>query len=383
MKKSFLFLAVCAAALTACTSEEVIEEGVQSNAIGFQQVVGKESRTVTTNNFAAFHVYGYYTKEVENSDDPTVVSVFNDDVVTKSEGAWSYGKTRYWVPGAKYYFYAYSCDNQEAPTGTASFDLTGKTVAERALGLKNYVLHNHDLVYAFNEGGDGAPGIVGKEADNAKVSLNFAHLLSRVRVTFKSDFAAGYQIKVSNVKFVNVRNEGDFSPKPSLGWSDVKRSPEDATPEVEFAMYTDADNKVSDVATAAVPAVGTEGEEGYVAAVPAVNARTVNNYVIPFAYQEANVTLVFDIDVMDEDGNVVYEQTIKGTWKPEWKMSTAYNYNITISGQEAGLEAIDFAVGQTITGWGDASSVIPGEDDGNNDTINIDMAFESTAKNNE
>lgn len=385
MKKSFLFLAVCAAALTACTSEEVIEEGVQSNAIGFQQIVGKESRVVTTDNFAAFHVYGYYTKAVEGSADPTVVSVFNDDVVTKNEGKWSYTNTRYWVPGAKYYFYAYSCDNQEAPTGTASFDLTGKTVAERALGLNNYVLHDHDLVYAYNEGGDGAPGITGKDKDNADVSLNFAHLLSRVRVTFKSAFAPGYQIKVSNVKFVNVRNEGDFSPKPTFAWNDVKRSPENATPEVKFTMYKGEDNNVQDVATAAVPAVpavGNEEEEGYVPAVPAVaavDAYTTGNYVIPYTYSDANVKLVFDIDVMDKDGNVVYEQTITGTWKPKWEMSTAYNYNITISGQEAGLEEIKFDVGQTITGWPDANAVSP-DGDG---AININMEFVSTAKNNE
>ncbi|MDE6377700.1 MAG: fimbrillin family protein [Duncaniella sp.] len=388
MNKVFFFLAAGAMGFTACTSEDVVSESVQANAIGFQNVVTKESRVVTTDNFAAFHVYGYYTKTVEGSADPTVVSVFNDETITKNEsGAWTYANTRYWVPGARYFFYAYSCDNQEAPTGTASFDLTGKTTAARALGLDNYVLHNHDLVYAYQEGGDAAPGILGKESDNDKVSLNFSHILTRVRATFKSDFAPGYQIKVSNVKLVGVRNEGNFSPKPSFAWSSVEYNPAGTQPEVALAMYvqkTDGQpDKTLDVATAAVPAVpavGTEGEEGYVAGTPAVaavDARTGANYVIPFKYVDNTVKLVFDIDVMDADGNVVYEQTITGTWKPDWVLGKAYNYVITISGTEAGLEPIEFAVvTDAIDAWGTADDMIPGDGE-----ENIDMTFSSTAKN--
>ena len=377
MKKVFFFLAAGAMGFTACTSEDVVDESVQSNAIGFQNVVTKESRVVNSDNFGAFHVYGYYTKSVEGSADPTVVSVFNGETILKNAAgdAWTYDNTRYWVPGGRYFFYAYSCENMEAPTGTAVFDLGGETTADRALCLNNYVLHNHDLVYAEQEGNAGG-GIVGKEQDNEKVSLNFSHILSRVRATFKSAFASGYQIKVSNVKLVGVRNEGNFAPRPSYAWSSVEYNPAGTQPEVEFTMYVDAENgnKTLDVATAAVPAVGTEGEEGYQAAVAAVDARTAANYVIPFNYTENNVKLVFNIDVMDADGNVVYEQTITGTWKPNWVLGKAYNYVITISGTEAGLEPIEFeVVTDAIDAWGNAADMVPGEED-------FKMEFESTAK---
>ncbi|MDE6370697.1 MAG: hypothetical protein K2K92_04325, partial [Duncaniella sp.] len=75
----------------------------------------------------------------------------------------------------------------------------------------------------------------------------------------------------------------------------------------------------------------------------------------------------------------VYAPTITGTWQPNWKLGTAYNYNITVTGTAAGLEPINFVADQTINGWPGSTSVIPGEDDGNANTINIDMTFESSA----
>lgn len=401
MKKSIFFLAAGAMAFTACTSEEVIEESMlQTNAIGFQSVVGKEAREILTDDFSNFFVYGYYTKEGEVAGTTAVVGVFNDKLVSKKDGAWSYSDTRYWVPDASYFFYAYSCDNQNTAQGVASFNQTGQTKEARRLTLENFRsdnTHKHDLVFAANEG-MGSNGILGKESStsgtpaNAAVSFKFSHILSRVRITFKSGFAAGYQLKISNVRIENIRNVGDFTPEigndgmllvkenGSLGgkWTgndeglpERKVANADEVPFLDFDIAKVGDI-TRDIATAAVPAQGEN------AAVAAVDALTVPGYVIPCAYKEANVKLVFDVLVMDAAGTQVYAQTIAGTWTPEWKLGTAYNYNITITGTAAGLEPINFVADQVINGWPDSTSVIPGEDDGNDTTININMNFESS-----
>ncbi|MDE5786893.1 MAG: fimbrillin family protein, partial [Duncaniella sp.] len=112
MKNQFFFLALGAVALTACTSEEVVDVSVQSNAIGFENAVMKQSRAdaqvgdLTTDNLDKFMVYGYYTKEGQTANP---IQVFGGDAVTKQNGGWSYSGTRFWVPDATYSFFAYSC----------------------------------------------------------------------------------------------------------------------------------------------------------------------------------------------------------------------------------------------------------------------------------
>ncbi|MDE6308863.1 MAG: fimbrillin family protein, partial [Muribaculaceae bacterium] len=64
MKKHFFYLAAGAFALTACTSEDVIDD-VQTtrNPIQFENVVNKMTRAtdLNTSNFKQFNVFGFYT----------------------------------------------------------------------------------------------------------------------------------------------------------------------------------------------------------------------------------------------------------------------------------------------------------------------------------
>lgn len=392
MKKSIYFLAVgCVLALSACTNEDVVQESArQTNAIGFQQAVGKETRAIDQSTFSNFFVYGYYTKAGEVGGTTSVVSVFNDVLVNrKKEGetwsSWGYSNTRYWIPGAKYYFYAYSCDDSSVPTGVASFDITGADQKSRVLTLENYICdnsHMHDLVYAYSEGsttnkvGEG-PGIEGKEDNNPKVSFNFKHILSRVKVTFKSGFVSGYKIKVSDVQIQNIRNKGNYSPVEKTNTSAWTGSDQGKPSRSVEEPYIALEISGNNIATAATPAVGTEGQAGYVAAVAAVNPSTSAGYVIPCEYGEANVELVFKVEVQDKNGNAVYAQQITGTWKPNWEIGKSYNYNITINGTEAGLKKIEFDA-QVINSWPSSDTTVsPEENDGTD--IDINMTFESQA----
>lgn len=330
MKKSFLFLAVCAAALTACTSEEVIEEGVQSNAIGFQQVVGKESRALTNSNLNNFYVYGYYTK---NGFEANPVNVFDGENVKLVDGAWVYDVTRYWVPETKYYFYAYSCENRavSAPNGSAAINLEGDDVKERALNIDGYIAnngHQHDLIFATND-----TGIPGKEKDNAKVPFTFNHILTRVNVVFSSEFAPGYDIIVSDVKMENIYDKANYDPYAENVWNTPER-----TTTAPFINLT-----VPETANVASAAEGENAEK---------KVTTGNGFVIPVHYTVSSVRLVFDIEVKSGETSVL-SRTLTGTWQPNWVAGTAYTYNVKIAGTNAALEPIVFETSENMNldGW--------------------------------
>ncbi len=268
MKKILFSLGVCAMALTACTSEEVIEEGVQGNAIGFQNAVSKESRALTNASLEKFYVYGYYLKDGFTA---TPVNVFSAVEVRKTGTTWSYDNTRYWVPDTKYYFYAYSCENATAKV-SASLNLTGSDVNARALRFSNYTCndsHQHDLIYAEAE------GIDGKEAENEPVSFNFKHILTKINVEFTSGFAAGYDIEISDVRIVNIRDNGNYNPKAATPWGVPTRTSETEGAE-PFIAFNLVGGNVASVAN---------GE------VEAKKANTEDDYVNPYLYHDSNVWL--------------------------------------------------------------------------------------------
>lgn len=344
MKKSILFIAAGALALSACTSSEVIEEGVQSNAIGFQQVVGKESRALTSGesgNFNKFYVYSYYTQP-DATNNP--VSVFDGEEVTLNNGAWGYENTRYWVPGATYRFYAYSCQNATPENAEAGLNLEGGTKEQRALKITGYTTHSHhDLVFATNDG-----GIVGeeKEKGNSKVALTFKHILTKINVVFDSEFAPGYDIEVSNVSVQNIYDKANYNPYGTPTWSSATRTSTDATnpTKIALALLTG-----KNIASAADPTDAASVE---------VEAITEDGYVIPHEYSTSLVKLVFTINVK-QGNDVMFSRTLTGQWSPNWDEGKAYTYNVKINGTAAELDPIVFETSQVIDGWGagDASKV--------------------------
>ena len=350
MKKSFLFLAVCAAALTACTSEEVIEEGVQSNAISFQNYVGKESRAIDNSTFTMFNVYGYYTKGAGNN---TPISVFNGEKVTKANGVWGYTNTRYWVPEAKYYFYAYSCNNNatSGENGTVSMNLEGSSVDARTPRITGFVAnnsHQHDLVFATNF--TATEGIVGEAADNKAVPFEFKHILSKLNVVFSSDFPAGYEITISDVKLMGMYDKANYNPKSTGNvWGSHKRTTDDDGDDdnTTFINLDILSVTANDATTVYNVAAAANGE------VAAKQAKTIDAYVIPKDYAEGeDVTIEFVINVKntnlaEANQTIISDAVLSGSWNPQWKVGTSYAYNVKISGGDAGLEKIEFSVDPT------------------------------------
>lgn len=84
MAKRYLLIAASALALTACSSEEVIDDVAASrNQIRFENVVNKPSRAVKDldmNSLLQFNVFGFYTMP---EDETHAHEVFNNVAVKK------------------------------------------------------------------------------------------------------------------------------------------------------------------------------------------------------------------------------------------------------------------------------------------------------------
>lgn len=343
MKKTLLTLSVAMMTLTACTQSEVVEEGVQSNAIGFDNIVSKNTRALGNSNFNTFWVYGCY-KTVSNSNTPIVV--FNNIKVTKqSDDKWKYDDTRYWAPNATYHFAAFSCENnQSIETGFITPAYNTRNDQNPVLNLNNFLsnnTHQHDLVYAssgsITSGADGPT--------DATVKFNFKHILSKLNVKFESAFAAGYELVIKDVKITNIRDKADYKSANTIPWGEPDRS----TTEPYVGLSIDPANNIASVAY-------TKDDN---TEVPAKIVSTGDAFVIPFTYTSANVHLEFKIDIKQGENVILSDRSIKGDFTPDWAIGKSYTYLVKISGTVADLKPIVFATTEdmNLDSWGTTEEV--------------------------
>ncbi len=361
MKQKFFLMAMSGLALAACTQVENVPEVHSNNAIGFENVVNKNSRAVTgdltINNFDLFSVYGYYVVEGKES---TPVLVFDGTPVNKvadtEAGAgkykWTYSPERFWNPGAEYFFYAYSCADvamtpeEDYKFGKPVLDLTQNKTEDRALDIQNYVCtpdHQHDLIVAKNEGMKGME----KTADvsiKRTVAFKFEHALSKINVVFTSKFPVGYDIIISDVKIVNYYDKADFD-FDHMQWKN--RTIAETTPSIPLGI-----SKGGTVTSQTMKEDGTYD---------ATSVTTDAVFMIPMNYsqddannKDACVDLQFTIDVQ-QNGVSFLNRNLKAQWQPNWQKGTAYTYYVDLGGKEAQLEPIVFESTQDMAdpgSWG-------------------------------
>lgn len=323
MKKTTFLFAVGAMLFTACTSSDVIEEGSNGSVIGFSSHVGKATKALNSvSDLTDFQVFGSYKLSTSSN---RVVN-FNGVSVTKSDAEWKYEDLRYWIKDAEYVFYAYSNDNASLGSGEGTADFGSEKCI---LNINNYTAdasHQKDLVFAKSS------AITGLETGNQPVAFTFKHALARLKATFKSGFPVGYTVKISNVKINGLYITGSYRAEQMAddhAWSinDAK-----TTGNVGLKVATDNGAKVKDGTT------------------EAVNVESGWAYVIPNDYGTQNiVSIEFSIDVTNPEGKTVVGRTLKANWAPKWYANHSYNYNLTISGSNSGLEPIKF----TVTSIGD------------------------------
>lgn len=382
MKKQLFLLAAGAIALTACTSEEVLDDLSTSsrNAIQFENVVNKMTRVTDLNtaNFRQFHVFGFYTvpkqeslenlEEQENQKNHANQVFYNVPVTNDGSGKWKYADEdmRYWIPNANYYFYAYSCGS--AKLGEGKFgdyqmnmsnepDSEGKVIppSERALEIDDYLCdftHQHDLIVASNTGKDFG-GIKGQESGlNSDVPLEFKHILTKLKARFTSQFSPEYTVVIKNVSVRNIYNFGDYH--FTKGWSGINKKDEEAP--LVYLLNTNGDGpegmtnddklKITDAAISVQNKKITIDENTEVQE----SVETNTAYVIPFDYENkyGGVYLYLDIDLM-LGTDLVMSKTLTATFYPDWKEGYSYVYNIELSAKDLELGTIGFST--TVDTW--------------------------------
>ncbi len=351
MKKHFLYLALGASVLTACTSEEVVDVSYQSNPISFENVVMKQSRAVvgdmTNANFDKFLVFGFYT-QVDKEANP--IQIFSEDAVIKNSttGKWEYGGTRFWVPDATYSFFAYSCGDVQLDHtyGTAGLELNA-TGADRQLTISNYYTdasHQHDLIYAQQKGIKALAMTEDNKTPNPAVTFKFEHILTKIDAVFTSEFAEDYDVVIKDVQIVNFRNKGNFA--YTKGWSDVIRD-NGSIPTMQMKF---SDQKNAKDGIGAANSAQAESDK----------PRTDACYVLPFAYATNDVTLNFTLELykgtQHTSANLVLSRNMSGHWRPTWQQGFYYTYNVVLTGSAANLQPIVFETAASLNDWTSGSS---------------------------
>lgn len=199
MKKAFVAI-LSLAALVACSQDSVVKTP-ESTAISFDNMfVENKTRaaadpSTTTANINEFAVWGFRGDAQE--------LVFNNERVYKEGDVWTYDHLQYWMEGKDYFFGAVSPVNHENVTvdtqamskdglGTISFTNTDGSVD---------LIYAEKVVYA-SEINPSAP---------EKVKLQFAHLLSRVKFSFKYNFPNELTtVAVKNIKINNSPANGSI-----------------------------------------------------------------------------------------------------------------------------------------------------------------------------
>lgn len=341
MAKRLIYLAAAAFALTACTSEDVIDDvkTAKNNVIKFENVVNKPSRAdITSETLSHFNVFGFYT--MPGNDQKAHQVFYNIDVdkkVVDGETTWDYESKygeRYWVPGAKYYFYAYSCDNKIISEDMShginyTFDMDGeKDANDRVLGIQNYVcdnVHQHDLVFATNN-----TGIIGQDyGNNTNVALQFKHILSKVKAQFTTEFPDEYQIVISDLSIVDICDKGNYDYNSK--WHDV--------------------GKTDDAKALVLPVPAGEFMVKNTGAEDPMSIATNPVYVIP---NNSEVALQFTIDVYigADRTEKVMSKTLTGKFTPTWQEGYQYVYNVVINGTTTQMDVIVFTT--TVDEFGNA-----------------------------
>jgi hypothetical protein len=306
MKKIVLLGIAATALLTACSNDDVVEVKTTSP-IGFNTFVENSTRAdlngeVNTDNIAEFGVWGFTTPS-----GGTATPIFKSEKVSKSDGAWGYLNTQYWVAGNAYEFAALSPipsssnnisyeTNTGVPTGNVTF--TQDAIAER------------DLVYAYKA--------ITSAAVNASntwdaVAFTFDHLLSRVavKVTNSSDNAQNTAIRISNIKLVGPAIKGTFATSSDISsttWTIDGDAgyvgDQDKTPSAIEIGATTAGTKVYFPAEAGTDIVTINANKSEYGVARGKAAQAQWAYIIPLGSSSTQTyTITFDVEVYQAVSN--------------------------------------------------------------------------------
>lgn len=201
MKKLFT-LALAFAALASCNTVETLEStpaGQIAFDNSFVEIKTREAvdPSITTATIDAFDVWAIM--------DANTGVVFEGERVSKGEdGVWSYSNLQYWMAPHNYYFFAV------APVDDANITVDASEINPYGIGKISFVNEKGscDLLYTEKE-------IFSDEAFvNApqKVSLQFGHMLSKLKFSFTNCFTnENSYIVVKNITITDAPKLGEIA----------------------------------------------------------------------------------------------------------------------------------------------------------------------------
>ena len=344
MKKTLVFAALASVALVGCTKNVEVANN-DLNEITFDTPVlapATKADEITGTTFPKnvdFAVFAWYNASELTGTNVAAGKLYMNDVTvsydstkddtTTGAGAWKPASVYFWPKNGFLAFDAYSpssvaatCD---ATTGIAFSDFVAPISYDDQIDLlySTRVINKQSSVEHNNNTYDG-------------VNIPFNHALSVVRVFVKASTDTDANlIKVKSVKFMNIKNQGDFS--------QAKWTPEGD--DVNLVIGDAADSTSSFAISTAEKQYGK------------------NHIVLPQVFTGDSAVLEIKYDILGQGGVEPLEQVAKLNLASQsavgaenhtgsWLMGKRYNYHITF-----GLNEIYFA--PSITDWVDYDVTVP------------------------
>lgn len=320
MKRSLFLLGMAAAALSSCTNEDVVDVA-QNRAIRFDTFVNNNTRAVTevtTENLSSYYLFGKYGDTEGNYSVP----VFDNEPSSA---------IAYWTANKYYAFGAYANGNGNK-IGNATFDAnTGK------LSFLGYTPDDEkDLVAATAR--------VETDADvtneNA-VTLQFVHMLSQVKFTFKTDVADSYTIKISDLKFSAVNTADGSYTKTTETAGTIEWTGKTSKGDYMYEEMSDIADKNKNYTDSDVKLV-----------IPQANTDQIS---VTFTATLSGPGIDGEVN-KEFTANLGYETgSISGTEENTWTPGYRYNYTATINADDINSDLKEIKFTTVVTGWKDAN----------------------------
>lgn len=205
MKKLFV-CALAASMFTACSQDETISQQSPMQISFDGAFVENASRAIdpsfhnTNNPLKAFDVWGFMDESTGSLWD----DVAKGEDVNKTDAGWNYVNTAYWFAGHTYYFAALAPQN----SGNIAKTAASGEAAKKGFGQITFtnVDGTEDLLYSATKYTD-LEDVETITSQPAPVKFAFSHLLSKVKFTFKNQFAVeNYKINITSLKMKVAKN---------------------------------------------------------------------------------------------------------------------------------------------------------------------------------
>lgn len=141
--------------------------------------------------------------------------VFENDILSYSQGVWGYGAVKYWIPGAYYTFGAFCPSvanaNKSISNGEVSYNSGTLTISNYVTGrTDSFDARSEDLLYCFYERDNSTTN------DYSAVPLQMQHLLSCLEFRIRN--SANYDIvRIEEIYLANLEDIGTLHLDMQIG----------------------------------------------------------------------------------------------------------------------------------------------------------------------